>query len=657
MSCVEEWLRNPDVEAASHSQGRKTLLDGIRMKPKGTRCLATAFSAVIASGCATVAEEPTETVSSKVLSTQKVKRRVDGNPVSVSATIQKGDILSGKVMKQVLCRTETVDQVSYQTHTSRPTEHVGAEAALGGAGILAGAIGAGVASQLSNTEHTDSSGDTSSNRQDGYAVASIFLVAGAVTLAHAVYVAAKGWETVDAPRIVKEPRATNAPWKPCGLATPTVGYILVATSEGKTKALPEPVAGSSYRVPLRSYASVICTDATVLAPDHAPLRVFYSTTPPEQEEPSGGGTATPALLATFDAAACTRLYLSRKQLEEANHLLATAETITDLAKSVRLVESASELAHGLPLDENERKPVLKEVTAAQQAVARRADAQLAKAVAMAEKALRSTEVAQDADTIVNALNLTGMSTDGLSAWNRIYQTAVAHSATKGIVGYRSLDAILRQDRMTQRCMLEASCPPWLSPLHIQDTIQPATESAAKEVDVAARRLTDASTPLAKHITPRSLAAFDAANEEAESDGKFCDEGPFRGKALDESCKHLSTVVSSVSTQNEPRREQMEHSRAATREAERNRLESRAAAKWRKHFADCRRWLVAARQITAVEERGACGADCEAVAQRMRQEKDRLQQFTVETSIENEDLVVKLKKECGAAECEVCPQGD
>jgi len=167
----------------------------------------------------------------------------------------------------------------------------------------------------------------------------------------------------------------------------------------------------------------------------AVLRVLYSTTTGQQAQ-SSSTELTPAFLVTFDATACTRVRLSRQRLGEARQLLASAETITDLAQLVRLVESANDLAHALPVDETERKSLLEDVTAARQAVASRADVQLDKAVVQAENTLRSGEIEQNTNTLVNALSLVGMSADGISAWNRIYQNLVAHLSAKGIAGQR-----------------------------------------------------------------------------------------------------------------------------------------------------------------------------------------------------------------------------
>jgi len=151
-----------------------------------------------------------------------------------------------------------------------------------------------------------------------------------------------------------------------------------------------------------------------------------------------------------------------------------------------------------------------------------------------------------------------------------------------------------------------------------------------------------------------VSASDTAQNEAESTAKFCSEGAFRAKALAESCEHLSTVMLSVDAQNAPRAEQMVRVRTSIREAERSRLQKKASAEWRAHFSACRRWTTAARQLTAVEERGACGRECEAVAERMRQERDRLRQFAVDAVIDDEALLSKLKEECNAASCETCP---
>ena len=628
------------------------MLGGTTEKPTRTKFVAAILAAIVASGCATVAEIPTRTVSRKTVGTRKIQRRQNGAPIRMSAAVQKGDVLSGQVMTQVLCRTEVVDEVSYQTHTSRATDKVGTDIAIGIGGVAAGSVGLLLSPQLSNSQTTDSSGSQTSDRETGYLVSGIVGLAGLAYLAHGVYQAAQGAETVSSPRVVQEPRPTTAPWKPCAVVSPDMGRILV-TSDNKTTVLPEPVAGSSFKIHLRNYAADICADEIALNSGPVLLRVLYSTTS-GQENSSGWGEPKPVLLTMYDATVCTRVHLSRQRLDEARQLLTTAETITDLAKTVRLVESANSLANGLPANETERKSLLEDVTATRQAVAGRADAQLSQAVVMAEKTLRSHEISKTADTIVNALSLTGMSEDGISAWNHIYQALVSIHSAKGIAGQRALDTILRQDGITRLCAQEGTCPPWLSRAHIEDTFHPATESAAREVEAAGRRLSDSSSLLAKRIAPLSVTAADTAQEQAEAAAKFCSEGPYRTKALAESCEHLSTVMLSVDAQNAPKAEEIERVRTAVRKAERSKLNKKTSAEWRTHFSACRRWIAAAHQIRAVEERGACGKECEAVAERMRQERERLRKFAIATVIEDQDLLSKLKEECDAAECEVCP---
>ncbi len=606
-------------------------------------------------GCATVSPMPTTTISRNIARTRTVTSQKHGDHVLVSASIAQGDILSARVMAESLCRRTTIDDVSYTQHTSRQTQGVSSDILAGIAGVVGSSIGLIVSSQLSSKSYVDSNGETTSDRDTGLAASAVLGAIGLSFVGHGLFVANQGATHDEFVRSGSEARPSTSPWVPCGAKEPGSADIIVDTGE-KRMPLPTRVTGSAFKVQLRTYADVICTDEGLLNTGPGTLRILYVPRS-EQEDPFGSSVErakSDLFLADFNARACTRIYLSGRRTAEAAALLENAETVADFERAATLVQSAYQLAQEVATDEAERTPLLSGIATIRQSLSGRVAGRVSAATATALTTLRANGPV-DAEPVITALNLIGISDDGASAWNQIYGVIVQQSVGKGAQGEMTIEALLQKEPSTRNCMRENVCPSWLSSEHVKDVLRSVTKDAASDVERTTGKLRDLCATLTKRTTSRAVMAYDAAVTAASSMNDFCTESePMRLKPVVDSCSRLREALACEKGLDGERSSHVEAIRASLRRDAETKANKKAAADWRSHFSACRTLGTAARQVQAAEDRGACGADCQTVVVRMQKELERLHSFHGEAISDDDALVSKLRAECQASDCEVCP---
>lgn len=592
-----------------------------------------------AASCASVSP-PQQRVQRRVVSSEPILAMRHEGEAFVAASEWKGhEQFVGTVMRRASCEddvNETVETTKYTTYT---TKRLAADIGGGAAAIAVGGLSLVGAPNLSDAA-PESGGN--SPRVNAQIFGGTAIVAGAVFLAHGIFVSASASDEVSEPAITRERRKAAGPRRPCGTVPPGEGELVAVVGERRLRIADFPPTGEVTILP-RSLGDKLCGNVEELS---STAQFLYA---PGRRE--GGESGADLLLAQYKLEDCVRVTLAEKRLGEADaHLKGPSSR--QLSAGSRALRSAAILVRGLKDDDPERDRLLKAIENRQSFANQRAKGAIEPETKRALAAIEADP--QAAISVVADVSGLAMSMpDGKGAWTTIYGAFARR--VQGLDGYNLVEQLLKIDEAALGCSSPSPiCPTWVSPELLPTTIRPALASAASAVERLTREANEVSNDLKREISAKSLDRVNALRAKTEKVTALCSGVRATFIPLAEQCESLRRVLSGAESVLTARSEEVNEVRRKQAEAEARERLRKALVAWRTHFSACKRLSDGIRQLEKVRDEGKCGADCLNVIGRMQAERARQQEFRADQPFQDPAMRDRLRGECESAGCEVCP---
>jgi hypothetical protein len=620
-------------QPAQRLDGEHSVVSGKNLASVAVRVCGLFWFGFSTVGCASVVGSHERQVKTVLSSKSVVKERfVTGLFWTREPEWQTPDRLTVELFQHNGCRAGFEDTVSTTTVTSTETKDVGLVTAWGLGLAASGGVALAVSPSLSDQKSTD---DKTSSRESAVALGAVALGAGVLMVGQAAYIALKSADAESEPSISHQVRAESGPVHACGSAVAGPGKV-VAHLDDKSYDLESFSSGKGLLIAPRQYAQQLCRDRGDVKKS---VRLEYVL--------AGTGNVR-LVLGKYRLLACVSATVASDQTALATSLLTGQSDAEVVARAVRLMQDAEELAQSLPQTDPERSSVVGKV-ANGKALAR------ARASELLSPLFKKALVAIDADVSTavpaanDALSVSALTDDAVGYWRKVYQAFVARAAHRGFEGYELVQKLLVADTVTNSCLTSANCPHWLKQEEARAALDPAAAEASNAIALGTKKLDGANVAVTKKATVASVRNFDEAVMRTRGMVSSCRSG---APALStETCANLLQADARASVtlaRDESKLTQIRNDEARAQHLMR---QKDAVQAWHQHFAECRRLQSG---IDALEAVSICNDACQKIVGKMRQERERLRGFSVDELVIDPVALGKLRTECSQASCEACP---
>jgi hypothetical protein len=600
-----------------------------------------AFTLGAAGACASVSP-PQRHVSRKVLKAESVVGARHEGDAFVAESKWESDRFSATVKRHLLCEHDVEETVETTTSTTYTTKNLATDIGGGAATVAIGGLALLGAPTLPDATEDPSSQGTSP-RTSAQIFGWSFLVVGGVFLAHGLVTSANAMDEVSDPVLSNQRRKAAGRRRPCGTGPAGEGLLVGRIGERLTRLGDLPPTGEITILP-RTMGDKLCASVDDLSATAEFLFISRGKEDARESE---------LRLTQYKLEGCVRATLAQQRLDEADSQL-KGPSSRQISTGIRVLRSAAILTRGLKEDDPDRERLLRAIEERQPFAEQRAQGAIELET---KRALGAIE--KDPQAAISAVaDVSGLAmamADGKNAWTTIYAAFARRVQARGIDGYAIIEQLLKVDEAAFRCSSPGpTCPPWVTQEILPETIRPALASAASAVGRLVHEATDVSNELRRDISIKSIERFTALRLNAEKLLITCSGVRATFVPLAERCESLRHVLSAAGSIMSERADQVNEVRRKQVEAEDRERLRKALATWRAHFSACKRLRDGVTQLERVRDEGRCGADCQNVIRRMQAEDARLQEFHADLPFEDPAIRDRLRGECEAAGCTVCP---
>lgn len=492
-----------------------------------------------------------------------------------------------------------------------------------------------ISQTLSDEKPVAGDDDKLSRRDTALLYGGIGLGTGLLLAGHAAYIAVKAADSESEPVISHEVRSGEGPLRSCGESPATSGrlYALIGDRSVDLGAVAD---GKRVVVLPRVHAAQLCSNLDDLKRS---AKFEYILDADATVRISFG---------SYRLAPCVALTIGKQQLEKAVSLLAKFPEADGVALAVRLLGEATELSRFIPASDPDRGTMIALIESVRASASLRATELFPSLLKKADQTLEG-DAAEAVPATIDALALAALTDNAIDSWRRVYQSLVNRAKSRGFAGYALTQEVLKRDASTTNCLELGLCPSWLTTADVRSVLEPAAGTASTDIAASAKRLSSASDAATTQASSKTVRAFDDAIMRTRAMVATCRQGArlLSTQACDDIMQADDRATTTASRQ-EARFEQVRREDARIERAKR---QNAAIQSWRQHFASCKRL---ADGIRALDSISVCDQNCQKIADRMRQEREKLRSFSVDELVEDASTLAKLRGECRQAACETCP---